>query len=498
MQEITENRFNLVEEPWIPVADFGLASLRQIFTDPSLRALGGNPVLKIAITKLLLAISQAAFTPKDEDEWREIGADGIAEKAINYLEEKKDLFWLYGEKPFLQMVEISKAGIQKYGAVQYYIATGNTTVLNQSQVDKDLTDAEKAQLLISIMGFAPGGKKTDNSVVLSKDYTGKSNDKGKPSTGKPGPSLGFAGYLHNLLTGNNLRATIWLNIISQEQIADIPFFISGVGTPPWEQMPEGENCETANRLKNSYMGRLVSLNRFILLKNEGLHYSEGISHPSHKEGGFDLTIAVDFSKDPKAIWVDPEKRPWRQLTSLLSFFSVDQKNSLDCRQLRFGVLRAKNAIPEFSIWSGGINVSSNAGEQFVTGMNDFVESEITLYSKSLGEIWFQKLKEEMTILDDFSKSIYASTMGYFKKLKSDGKKTASLASNLYWQLCEQKFQDLINACDDATGRAPKKLRYEFANFVNKAYNTYCPCDTARQLDAWAANRPNIGKYLTDK
>jgi len=43
-----ENRFNLVDEPWIPVVDVGLVSLNAVFSQPEYRALGGNPVQKIA------------------------------------------------------------------------------------------------------------------------------------------------------------------------------------------------------------------------------------------------------------------------------------------------------------------------------------------------------------------------------------------------------------------------------------------------------------------
>ena len=68
--ENTPRRFNLVEEAWIPVVDVGQVSLRQIFTDQGLRALGGNPIQKISIMKLLLAIGQAACTPKDDEEWK--------------------------------------------------------------------------------------------------------------------------------------------------------------------------------------------------------------------------------------------------------------------------------------------------------------------------------------------------------------------------------------------------------------------------------------------
>ncbi len=50
-----ENQFNLIDEPWIPVIDKGRLSLRQIFSDASNRGLGGNPLQKMAMTKLLLA-----------------------------------------------------------------------------------------------------------------------------------------------------------------------------------------------------------------------------------------------------------------------------------------------------------------------------------------------------------------------------------------------------------------------------------------------------------
>ena len=41
-----DNRFNLIDEPWIPVADVGRVSLAQMFGNPDYRALGGNPVQK--------------------------------------------------------------------------------------------------------------------------------------------------------------------------------------------------------------------------------------------------------------------------------------------------------------------------------------------------------------------------------------------------------------------------------------------------------------------
>jgi len=490
----TENRFNLIDEPWVPIVDVGKVSLRQLFSSADYRALGGNPVQKIALTKLLLAIAQSAYTPADNDDWAALGAEGLAQKCLEYLELWHERFYLYGEQPFLQMPAIKAAALQNFGAVLAEVSTGNTTVLTESQIEKNLTDADKSLLIVQLMGFGLGGKKTDNSVVLSSGYQGKFNDKGKPSTGKPGVSIGFLGFLHNFLQGKSLQETVWLNLFGRQQIFELGIYPQGIGVAPWEQMPAGENCATAESLKSSLMGRLIPLSRFCLLAESGLHYSEGIAHAGYKEGVVDPSVSVDFSgKDAKAIWTDPEKRPWRFLTALLSFFSQAGNRGFDCYQLRLNMGRAMKRMPAIGIWSGGLRVSSNAGEQYVSGTDDFVESVIQLESGMLGELWFANLQLEMDELDKLSKITYGATFNYFKSQNMESKGQAAQASNLFWQLCERQFQNLLDACANADQALA--MRPVFARFVHKAYDSYCSKDTARQLDAWAKNRPNLSTYL---
>lgn len=499
----TENRFNLIDEPWIPIVDVGRVSLKQIFSESTYCALGGNPVQKIALIKLLLAIAQSAYTPKDDDDWVALGADGLAQKCLGYLEKWHERFWLYGERPFLQMPEINKAAVQNFGAVLPEVATGNTTILTEKQIERNLIKADQALLLISLMGFSLGGKKTDNSVVLSIDYSDKSNEKGKPSTGKPGPSIGFMGFMHNFLLGESILQTLWFNLFTTEELREISFYPLGVGIAPWEEMPKSECCNTAEKLKKSLMGRLIPLSRFCLLDKEGLHYSEGIAHPGYKKGVVDTSIAVNFSgKDPKVIWVDPEKRPWRYITALLSCISNNNQDNFSCTNIKYGLNRISRQVNKFSVWSGGLRVSSNAGEQYVSGSDDFIESTIMLYTKWLGETWYAQLQIEMSKLDNLSKIIYGATINYFKSQQTDGKEQAKLAANLYWQLCERKFQSLVDTCGEEEKQTRDKkldrIHQNFANCIYKSYDTFCQKETARQLDAWAKNRPNLGKYLKNE
>jgi CRISPR system Cascade subunit CasA len=489
-----ENRFNLVVEPWIPIADVGRVSLKQIFSNPDYRALGGNPIQKIALTKLLLAIAQAACTPDDNFDWEELSTNDLAQSGLTYLAEHHDKFYLYGDHPFLQMPTISKAATQSIGAVLPEIATGNTTVLNGIQIEKSLDDADKALLILQLMGFGLGGKKTDNSVTLSAGYSGKSKDNGKGTTGKAGASLGFMGFLHSFLQGETLLQTVWLNLFSQEQIQELPY-AAGLGVAPWEKMPEGEDCETAKQLQNSLMGRLIPLSRFCLLNEMGLHYSEGIAHLDYKTGMVDPSVAYS-DKEKRVLWVDTERRPWRFLTALLSFMEANN-GGFNCYYIRQGLGRMtqmKLPMAKIGLWSGGLRVSSNAGEQYVSGQDDFVES-LTFFNKEeiFKKDWYTALKQEMAELDQLAKIVYGATLGFFKNQKVDGKNQAAAASNLFWQLCERKYQALVLECKSQ--EKTKLLRKEFAQFANTAYNAYCPNNTARQLDAWAAHSPNLSKYL---
>lgn len=486
-----ENRYNLLDEQWIPVVGEGKVGLRRIFTDAGLTALGGNPIEKIAVFKLLLAIAQTACTPEDENGWKALGCDGMIQAVLDYLDSHRDCFWLYGERPFLQMPEIQKANKQHYGALKMEVAVGNTTVVTQIQSETPLDDAEKALLLIVQMNFAFGGKKVDNSIVLSDGYE-------KSKTGKPGTSLGFMGFLHSFVMLPTLLESIYVNLFPKESILGFGgMFPVGVGTAPWEKMPAGEKDSVADMYKKSYMSRLISLNRFLYLSEDGAHYSEGLQLPDYAESYCDASIAVDFyaKPKPKVIWTNPERRPWRQLTSLLAFLDGKNSSSFICYQLKAVFSSARlNAYPSFIIWSAGVKVSSNSGEQYLTGTDDFVESEIQFqdYFRCDSQNFYESLESAMAELERMNKVLYACVSSYYKNLKVDGKSFASNATSVFWQLCEHEFQHVVDICsgpDAQEGLQP--LYRKFWSFVNRIYDANCPKDTARQMEAWAKNRPGI-------
>ncbi|MDD2967380.1 MAG: type I-E CRISPR-associated protein Cse1/CasA [Desulfovibrionaceae bacterium] len=487
-----ENRFTLIDEPWIPVADVGLVSLKDIFSRTDLYTLGGTPLQKIALMKLLLAIAQAAHSPENTREWVQGGVQAMAQASLRYLEQWYDRFWLYGEKPFLQMPAVHKAKLQSYGALMPEIASGNTTVLTQISRAKPLSDAEKALLLLVNMSCCFSGKKTDKNIVLSPGVEKKS--------AKAGPALCSLGLLHSFLTGENIMHSLWLNMLTQDMFGEKSIYPT-LGTAPWESMPQGENCPVAQALRHSLMGRLVPLARFCLLHEEGVHFVEGIQHPDYLQGVVDPSVSEDRSATkPKMLWADPEKRPWRELTALLSFLQAEGKQKVHCLHISEGIPRlTETKVTHFGIWCGGIRLSSNAGEQYLSGMDDSVQSELHFETQYVSTPWYMALKDAMQRLEGVSKVLYGAVLGYYKALKvAQAEDYAKKATSLFWQAAEQSFSALSIACYPENQAQRHSVVKSIAAKAHTAYAALCPQGTARQLQAWVEHRPKLGKILATK
>lgn len=499
MNAESSNLFNLVENAWIPIADRGLASLREVFASDACRALGGTAREKIALLKLLLAIAQAAATPEDEKAWAALGVAGMGEQCLAYLERQREAFNLYGERPFLQLPAVAEAKLQPYGAIIPEVAAGNTSVLTGFSVEPaSVPHARRALLLVCEMSLALGGKKADKNCILTRGVEKK--------TAPGGPGVCSFGLLHSFLTGYSVRETVWLNLLSSDIVADDRTFPEGVGVAPWEVMPAGENCETARKLKGSLMGRLVPLARFCLLDDKGLHYTEGIRHPDYLAGVIDPSVSrMDTSGKPRMLWVDPEKRPWRSLAARLSFMSARKADAgFDCPYLREGIRRLRRGgVERFGIWSGGLRVSGNAGEQYVSGTDDMVESELRGISRRdmENEHWFDTLQAETEALEKRARLLFGCIMRYYKEFTPDSKEQtkrvktedrhgadmATQGTRLFWEQAEPLLPQLLRACRSKD--ALPALQRDYNALVLRAFDAQCPHVTPRQIAAWASTRP---------
>ncbi|MDL2058996.1 type I-E CRISPR-associated protein Cse1/CasA [Mesosutterella sp. AGMB02718] len=481
------NNFCLIDDPWIPTAYRGLVSLRDVFSDLSLKHLAGTPVENIALMKLLQAISQAAHTPANTEEWLLEGKhlDQFGENCLKYLNRWRDTFFLYGDRPFLQFPSVIKAAAKPVGVLIPEIAMGNNARLTQIQVDHPPhSDAEKALILIIQQSMALAGKRPDKTICLTPGYIKKS--------AKPGPGMDFMGALHSFCFGTSLLETIWLNTFTLEDIARLPQFPKGLGVPPWEKMPSGEDDSVAKDLKSSLMGRLVPLSRFCLFeKKDEVHFTEGIRYPGFKEAGFDPSMLT--LKQPDGIklrWTNPDRKPWRDLTAITSFLDSQSGHDTDCQQISVCLSKLGFSREEIGIWSGGLRVTNSTGEQKVSASNDSVESSVTIEPN---EDWFNAYKVAMQDFEAMGKILYGCTNGYFKKLGIQDSSFAARAERNFWEKCDPLKQMIIDHCDDPD--LLKEIKQRVSRFLMQSYNEACPSNTARQIVAWAQCRPNLSRFF---
>lgn len=491
----SHENFNLIDDPWIPVAGHREQSLKEVFSDRSLLRLSGNPVDKIVVLRLLLSIVHASNKIPDMNAWLALSPEEMARNILRYLDTMHDRFFFFGDKPFLQVPELADKGTASdLNALQVNVSTGNKVVVTQWNQAWPISISEQARLLLRSSCCACGGKRFNNEIVLSEGYTGKQNEKGKPSTGAFGTLLGFPGYLHSYLIGNSLIDTLRLNLLTEEEIKQTGAFPDGLGVPFWEEMPHGEACPRARNYRRTYLGELFPLDKFLLFHDKGIIMTDGIDYPNHKNGLIDpaLTI-IQEKKDMKAVAARTSKRPWRELPALLSFLEV--KDGM--RQPYFissglGKLEKSDA-EKVHLWTGGLQISNQSGECYLSGTDDYVESEFTVPIRTATESGFTVYKGMMEKLDACSRTLYGAVAGFFQKLNDEnGPKFAGLSSSTFWEQMEPSSQHIIDvAFSDAT---KEQLETEYRSWEKTAkeiYNLFCPRETARQLTAWVESEPNF-------
>ncbi len=492
-----EPEFNLVDCDWIPVDDGGQISLKEAFSPGANAVVGlaGTVVEKISILKLLLAIAQSAHTPEDENEWLKLTNNELSRHCLDYLQLHHDQFFLFGSRPFLQFPVLKELGAEKkpYSTIQTQVASGNTTILTQIEIGHAPDKAEIARLLIQQSAFAIGGKQS----VFNNRNIKLTTSRIKPISSYAGPSLGKFGFLHSFIKGKTLLDTIRMNLFDKKSISAMGIFNEGVGVPPWEKMPEGEEDQVAVELMDSLVGRLVPLCRFCLMDEDGVFFTEGIRHLDYASRMVDPSITTLASKDGglSPLWVSVEKRPWRELPAILSFLGKESKSR--CFQINLLTKRLTGSCDSIGIWSGGLRVRSNSGETFIRQDDDEVESliEIPLPNqenhKQL-DIWYSIFRSEMQFLEKLSVALISAVKGYHSTLHNDdGGQRYKSAEMAFWSVCENHAQQLCDACDETSTEARETLRKVFRKIASDCYDNFCPCGTSRQYKSWAKNKRRL-------
>ena len=490
--------FNLVYSPWIFLVDGRRVSLKQLFEEEKPVELAGTPIERLEVFRLLLAIAHSACRLEDEEEWLDLDVEEMKASVIEYLEKWSSRFDLYDpERPFLQLRQVRDAETERKIPLMTFpmgTTSGNTTLLNQGNFQHPLEDAEKTYVLLQQNIFALSAKKGDQNFNLL-DVKKYPNFK-KPPTAPYSSAMGKEGYLHTYPLGKGLMQTLLLNLLSEEEIREIPFLRGGIGFPPWEKMPKHEKDD---EMFATYLGWLLPFARFCLIDGDYLCMTSGIEYPPIETGQADLSVTVrqTSGKEAKftAVCANLTKQPWREIEAFLSY--LDDKGCTRCLQVEKTLAR-RVIRPDLNfsgLWCSGVQVSISAFNEQMFGANDgFVDSEFRLRRDDLNKTFLSRYQKQIKDLDKLADILKKCVFGYFRSVGADariGKSHGDKAAAAFWECGNNLAERLLDAC---ISNNLSEVRNKFAETVRQIFDESCPPGTGRQRLSWGKFRPNLSWY----
>lgn len=480
---MSENRFNLLYEKWIPVEGGRKSSLLEVFSPDHKGLIGGNAIQKISLYKLLFCIAQDAVSLGNREEWEEMEISGFSQMCIDYLNKYRDCFWLYGEKPFLQYPELESKDMKDNPILISYIpdiAAENDTIIRETQTCPPKDDAERALFVLSLVSYALGGKR----VAAPDKFRSQADERGKSAKSSPGLGSGnIAGYQHSFIICKSILETVYNNYFTDDEIKDTKCLKDST-LPPWRQMPSLEISSYNDLYRSSVWAWFISLSRAVLLTSDGIKYGENLVYTGKWFEPF-----ISINQEDRVLIVDTTKKPWRNLPALLVESNVSQASGYRCFAISSHLKRARESVNEFSIWSGGLRVRGNSGDQSIKQNDDFVESSMNFESCILGERFYGNLRNIIeyadTIESDLRKAIsrYYWKLG-FEKNKMELTKSASIE---FWNEMDRISQEFADSADSE--EQMNVVKNKIFRISRNIYDCECTKVTARQIMAWQKYRP---------
>ena len=227
-------------------------------------------------------------------------------------------------------------------------------------------------------------------------------------------------------------------------------------------------------------------------EQHGIKYTEGLQYPSSiKDGYFEPFITIN-EEEKKVLYADPAKKTWRNLQSLLSaVYHGDHDSPYRCMQMVKFWQRTVSTCDCFNLWTGGLRVRTNSGDQSVKQSDDYVESEIRLRSKDLGTNFFLDFCNGMKRIDSYALLLRDNMKKYFKAMKS-GDASSAKAVAYYWMAADEVSDDFMDACNADDGKKSDMVMSHLYGVMLGLYDAFCPHETGRQIMIWIKYRPFTG------
>lgn len=508
---------NLVGDPWIPVVfsdgRTDLVSLKELYEQGGyIRDLVATPPQRIALMRLLICITQAALDgPEDEKGWFNC-KNMIAPESLRYLENRKERFHLFGEHPFLQIpyLECTKSNdefsmpMAKLDEGLAVGSTGHTLFDREALHPRTHSCSWLAFMLVTCQNFALGGGQSLRLKWTGLNIDGSVNGR-KNNNFTNGPCAGSILFTF-LQSSENILNTLWLNIVSKEQLRN---FMPGLefGRPVWDESVQ--DYENTVRLTKSYLGRLVPLSRFLLL-NQNNHsqirfFTNGLSYPSDLKIYRELMATIVLTeikngvKDNVYLRVDTTKHPWRELSSILSISKRESAGGAAAlAHLRTLAANSSYDLP-LVVWVGGVQNTPGKAKVINTAEWTFF---LNLYE--LERLEFERYQEGVSIanyragllknavgayfadlnVSDFEKNEKGKYIKFSPAARENRDKIVSKALSFYWSKLDNSYGVLLSNALEQDGKLKRDWLQILAKAMRKAYDYACPHETPRQIQAF--------------
>jgi len=476
---------NLILDPWIPVVmDDGSANqvgLEKFYSKAhEIRDLSVSPPQRVSLMRLFLCITQAALDgPDDEADWEQCKED-IVPMSIDYLSTRVELFELYGKAPFLQVGGLKHKHNATCDKLCFTLRAGNNhTLFDQAACPegRDHSDAWLTLNLLTYQCFSTGG------TIGVTYWAGQQTSPKNPGMSKDAPCITVSA-LHTVLKGKSMLDTLYLNLITKEQISVLPN--SSWGKPLWDDFPTSQTSKAVKQLTTSYLGRLVPLTRAILLEEgkKTCTLCDGLYYPPMPDSRIPTATIIEVGKDntPRYVSTNLAQHPWRDLAAILSSNRVDGKGGT----LALEHLNAKVNGP-LAFWVGGqvrdrskyIDMAEWTFK--LTDASQFTNVDIARY-----RLGVEKANEG-------EKSLCSAVYTYGGQMNVGKPRTKAFferAKSCYWSALSSGYHVLLEAALDP-GLSLKDWYEALRNTMREAYRGACPVANARQIEAFAKGRKKL-------
>lgn len=478
--------FSLLTKPWIPVAGRDPVSLNELFENDEAYELCGPVADQLACFLFLRALTQRACEDLLEyrEDWQDLTPEAFRRKVLDYLHKHEELFDLEGEKPFLQYVafrSMTTKNSWRLSDLRVGVSIGNTKILTERESSSPLTVSELVCSILRLVAFPWGGKYHDKSITLQKGLI-KNKATGRALT------IGKYGYLHNFAWADGLVETLRYNLLTKEDVDKIRF-INGMGIPAWERLPDNEGD-----FHFTLYEFLFPVSRFFLMQGDRVIVTEGV-RPTLTPGMVPPSVAVrEFIEPKKNTQIKIEtldtkslSLPWRHIDEILPFYSKENKG-WHCAQTE--AVRGRKGRK--GVWSLGIQVSYNSGDQFVAVNDGFVSQIFKFPDEEVSaRLAYARYDVEMRRLEKLVGYIRKATGKYWSDLHfvKDVSERIKQAEQNFWSECDNLKEELEVLC--VTGEV-EAYRTKTRELVGKTFDRMCPkIPGSKRLEAWAKNRPYL-------